>query len=59
MKFKIYGSLSKRKLMFNNDNLFRTHSFPHTHMMTYRWAQWSHPSATGVYLTKVDTLENN
>ena len=58
MKFQIYGSLLKRKLMFNND-LTCLEYILSTHVMTYRWAQWSHPDGTRVYLTKVHTLENN
>lgn len=58
MKFQIYGSLLKRKLMFNNDITYLEYILS-THVMTYRWAQWSYPGGTGVYLTKADTLENN
>jgi len=44
--------------MFNND-LTCLEYILSTHVMTYRWAQWSHPDGTRVYLTKVHTLENN
>jgi len=44
--------------MFNNDLTYVKYILS-THMMTYWWAQWSHPGGTGVSLTKADTLENN
>jgi len=47
MKFQIYGSLLKRKLMFNNDLTYLEYILS-THMMTYRWALSSHPGGTGV-----------
>jgi len=57
MKFQIYGSLLKRKIRFND--LTYLEYILSKHVMTYWWAQWSHPGGTGVYLTKADTLDNN